>query len=892
MMSSKEISASLQATRAFLSDGDLPSWPLRDADIALIDDTLERLEQRFTLAVIGEFSSGKSYLLNALLGKVYRQEGKITGLLTVDINPSTATITELEFGAEESAIARYPSGRTERIPPAQLSRFVAVTAGTPGALHDALADDDSAPTHVVVHTDSPFLQRGFTIADTPGLASLNPAHRRATLGYLPRTDAVLYLIDTQQPFTDGDAAFLGLISEHVRAIFIVQTKIDLWHTPESNGKESWENARDRIIAHAAQYAPTAEVFAVSSRDFAIGQLDDDAALRERSGFPKLLTALNESLEDLVRSARIMRAIDTAEYVLSRASARFERDHTLMESDAATLQEQYDAALRNLAGKEDALAAQRDAINAEGIARSAHIVARTTTLNDELIRALSSAFDIKDIDHIRDRGKLHALTDAVAAHVFGEFANETAHDTASELQRIEHKHPMLRVAERTALLLGGEPGAGSWSRDLTSGIRSTIILDAIGGPTVSFVHAVADTFAAHVYGTYMKRELRSDLRERFFPQLTADVLTFVQNIATRIGTIYTDIANTIDRERNTARAQSLDPIEHALSLANDEAARILEKKRIADAHIKAEELRAAFAARAMHAQTPGRHAPSNISKPLLDNVPFDTDIYQSGLNPQRLRVVVLGALHRGKSSLINAIAGTHLLRDEGGAEAMYPIHVRYGPEDHAYALLHEGKWHEIPLNTAMEQAAHTAVLIELPWKMPRELVLVHAPAFDSGSPHAEEITLTAVNAANQVAALFSRQLAEGELTLYKRIAALGKPMYFVHTIADNENPSERRTVVELATRYLREREIPFVRIFTISALDYYKATLAGHAPSAWNELGALRDTLAAQAEEHMQRLALLRKEPPPHPATAAAAKPLSLPARIRTALSRLRSKQGA
>jgi hypothetical protein len=62
------------------------------------------------------------------------------------------------------------------------------------------------------------------------------------------------------------------------------------------------------------------------------------------------------------------------------------------------------------------------------------------------------------------------------------------------------------------------------------------------------------------------------------------------------------------------------------------------------------------------------------------------------------------------------------------------------------------------------------------------------------------------------------------------------------------------VVELATRYLRERRIDARRLFTVSALDYLDATLAGRAASAWNEFRALRDTLEAHAEEHMLRLA--------------------------------------
>jgi len=83
---------------------------------------------------------------------------------------------------------------------------------------------------------------------------------------------------------------------------------------------------------------------------------------------------------------------------------------------------------------------------------------------------------------------------------------------------------------------------------------------------------------------------------------------------------------------------------------------------------------------------------------------------------------------------------------------------------------------------------------------------------------------------------------------------GPFIVFAHTIADNESTAERRDVVELAGRYVRERNIPVQRIFTVSALDYLEAKQAGRAAAAWNELGALRETLEAHSEEHMRRLA--------------------------------------
>ncbi len=882
-----QAAAALDSLADFLGSDALADWPQRADDLARLAEARERLLRRFTLAVVGEFSSGKSYLLNALLGQSRLDAaGRVAGLLATDINPSTATITELEYAKEASATARYPSGRVERIPLDRLARFVAVAGEGPGGLHDAVADDDAAPSFVTVRVDSPFLARGFVVADTPGLASLNPAHRRATLAYLPRTDAVLYLIDTQQPFTEGDASFLGIIGEHVRTIFIVQTKIDLWRMRESDGREAWENARARIAARAATSAPNADVFAVSAREFALGTLEDDAGLRERSGFPALLAALDRSLQVRVRDARIARVAGVGDETLRRTSARLRRESALLESDEGDLRDRRTRAETEIAERERALVRERDAVARAGEERRLWFQARGDALADALVRGLAGAIDVADIERVRDRARLHSLVDAVAAGVFATFARESASDTARELERVAGKHTTLRVADLAAARLGGEPGVGAWSRDLASGLTSTIVLGGLGGPTVSFVQRVASGFAGKPPGAYMKRELGADLSGSYFPALENEVRAYVARLAADVEQIYADIAAAVDRERRDVRAETLDPLERAVALAVDPAARAAARDRLRGALERLSAVEAALHVASERVAGTADAAPRlEASAQTQRATAFDADAYDRGLRPERYRVVVLGALRRGKSSLINAIAETRILQDDAGREATFPVHVRYGPAERAFALESEGSWHEIPLDRAMAQAAETPVLIEVPWKMPRELVLVHAPAFDSGDAQAEDIALAAAGAASEVLALFSRQLSDRELDLYRRVAEANKPMLLAHTIADNETPAERRNVVELAARYVQSRGIPVKRIFTISALDYLEHLHTGRPAAAWNELGALRETLQAHAEEHMQKLAERARRAAAQTA-APAETPVSSRPNLRGALRRL------
>ena len=826
---------------------------------------------KFVLAVVGEFSSGKSYLLNALLGKFRRESQgdakRLVGLLAVDINPSTATITELENGESDEAVAYYESGRTERIPLDRLNRFIAVGSGEVGTLHTATTDESDVPTRVRVTTPSEFLARGFLVADTPGLASANPAHRRATLSFLPGADAVLYLIDTQQPFSEGDASFLGIVRRHIDSIFIVQTKIDLWNRLSADGRPAWQNATERIERLAAIHAPGTYVYPLSARDYVEGTFDGDAERVTESRFLPFLEALDASLIARTGRSRLRRARDVAARVGGDAIAHIDGDLAMLALPPETLRAELLARTPKLVELDSRIEMQRTLLRTESATRRSRLSQEIAALSEELELALAQAFDTTDIAKLRDRARLHVLVDRVTAHAVEAFAKRAALLAVEPLDAIERASspdiPLrFSLVESAAIAFGGQIGTSLWSGDPADAIAATIVLDAIGGPAIALVHAISMRFAAAPADAYMKRELIADLRAAIFPALRNDVADLGQRIAGNIEGVDTALDAALLEAGRTARDAEIGSVERALAavaatsvpatIASMRARRetiereLTDIARIADAFLS----EAAEIAPADPGTEMLRRAHSDPS--------LDAAAYARGLRPQRWRVAILGALRRGKSSLIDAFADRAVLGDEVPGMARFPIHVRYGERHEAFALDGSGAWSEIDPASVSEAAQQSPVLVLTPWNFPRELVLVHAPAFDSGDIDAEDIALMAARSASEVLCLFSRQLSERELSLYERIAEFGKPMLFAHTMADNESSGERRNVVDLARRYLAERKIPAARVFTVSAQEYASARTERRAPAGWNELGALRETLDGHATSHMERLARLER----------------------------------
>ena len=845
-----EIADALEALRATLAPA--ATWYDAASDLDALAARAALLRTgRFVLAVVGEFSSGKSFLLNVLLGKVAREERmgttRITGLLATDINPSTATITELSYAPEEIAVAHFADGRRERVPIDMLARFE--TGGEAAVLR--------------VGVDSPFLKNGFVVADTPGLASVDPAHRRATLRYLPGADAVLYLIDTQQPFADGDAAFLGIVRRSIESIFIVQTKIDLWRARQGD-REIWEAAAARIVAQTAEHAPGTPVFPLSARDYAEGRLTSDDELVEQSRFLPFLAALDASLVATTGRSRLTRAAVEARRVAQRAAEACALDAAALERDPQTLAGERAAIETRLNAVDAAAADGRERLLRTGTELRAAVTARGLALRAELARTIARAFDITDIARLRDRPRLHGIVDATVAAAMEGFAGEIArlvtqnlHDTAQSVSAALASEP-LPLAADAARAFDADPASGAWSVDLATGVRSTIVIGALGGVAVTFVAAIAERFAAARFGTYMKRELIADMDIDLAPAFEHDVERFVDDVGERLDRVAGFLAERVGGLALRARIDGLGAIDRAQAVEGGRgnrsamAAALRARSAGADAAVRRIEERAA--AFALLADAERRSAPI----PRIEAAPsrgagegnrFDPDTYEHGLHPERWRVAVVGAWKRGKSSLINALAGRPVLADADDAAFRFPVHVRYGPEPVAYALTEGAAWEEIPADGVRAAAARTPVLVLVPWSLPHDLVLVHAPAFDAGVPAAEEIVSAAAGAASEILALFSRQLSDVELELYGRLARLGKPLTFVHTLADHETPAERRRVVTLAGQYLRDRAISTPRIFTVSTRER----------GGWNELDALRGTLAAHAEEHMERLRRVQRE---------------------------------
>ncbi len=154
------------------------------------------------LPLVGEFSSGKTTLINSLID---------SGALETATKPTTATIYEVHFGADRCrAEVLGANGETTEI--------------------DAIAslkNEDVADSKVVTVFDtSTKVPSSVILVDTPGLSSPDPRHKQTLVDFLPLADALLLVSDINAQVTRSLIDFVKTMSLSNRQIFLVLTKTD------------------------------------------------------------------------------------------------------------------------------------------------------------------------------------------------------------------------------------------------------------------------------------------------------------------------------------------------------------------------------------------------------------------------------------------------------------------------------------------------------------------------------------------------------------------------------------------------------------------------------------------------------------------------------------------
>jgi small GTP-binding protein len=229
----------------------LQGWEASDPDLEHLRQALSQLNELFLLVFVGEFNSGKSALINALLGKAYLKEG---------VTPTTDRIHILKYGDPGEPEYISEDVRALRFPAEMLRQI-----------------------HIV---------------DTPGTNAVLRKHEAIARDFVPRSDMVIFVTSADRPFTESERSFLEVIREWGKKIVVVINKVDI--LPDEDAHREVREFVDEKVRQLLGFR--LELFSLSAKRVGDGGTPMAVGSASRSN----LTAFREYLEETLTQDELIR----------------------------------------------------------------------------------------------------------------------------------------------------------------------------------------------------------------------------------------------------------------------------------------------------------------------------------------------------------------------------------------------------------------------------------------------------------------------------------------------------------------------------------------------------------------------------------------------------------
>lgn len=288
------------------------------AELNSIELRSKQENANLVLPLVGEFSSGKTTLINSLTD---------SKKLETATKPTTATIYEVHFGSDSCA-ANVVNEKGELINVPNIAE---------------LKNEDLADAKVVTVFDTSTRVPSTTIlVDTPGLSSPDPKHKQTLVNFLPLADAIILVIDINQQVTRSLTDFIETMKLSQRRIYLVLTKSD------TKSKDDIEAAKVYISKNCQ--VPVQQVAVVSAATNSLEELyalfdniqkDKKEILKRVDGqrVKNIVNTLTEQVEDLMNASATDKDLDEAirrcQYELDKIKRNIDR---LVESTSEEIEE--------------------------------------------------------------------------------------------------------------------------------------------------------------------------------------------------------------------------------------------------------------------------------------------------------------------------------------------------------------------------------------------------------------------------------------------------------------------------------------------------------------------------------------------------------------------------
>lgn len=241
------------------------------SDLKSIKCRYEQPEKQITIPLVGEFSSGKTSLINSLIDN---------SSLETASKATTATIFEIHFGSNKP----YAVIHSEE-------QEIEVTDFT------KLKNDSIGDCKMIrVFDTSAKVPSSTVLVDTPGISSNDPRHRIALVSYLPFADAIFLVADINQQLTKSLLNFVETTNLSEKPVFLILTKSDTKNESEITAAKQYAS---KCIIDAG--LKVEDIIVISSKQNSLNEFNELLAKLQLQKNRIVYNALNLRLKAITES---------------------------------------------------------------------------------------------------------------------------------------------------------------------------------------------------------------------------------------------------------------------------------------------------------------------------------------------------------------------------------------------------------------------------------------------------------------------------------------------------------------------------------------------------------------------------------------------------------------
>lgn len=213
------ISSQLMSSLKKLSDS-FESFDRGDAAAEIRSICARGLRNRFTVAVVGEFSKGKSTFINGLMGKE---------ILPVGDMPTTAMMTRIRYSAKNRMVHFDSRNNKSAEMPLSPDSWEGLTA-------ENFGKRDPAGTVLVGINSAWLYENNIELMDTPGAGDLEEKRAKVIGEALMGSDGAIITISATAALSMSEKLFIEqrLISRNTPFLMLIVTKLDMVKKEERN----------------------------------------------------------------------------------------------------------------------------------------------------------------------------------------------------------------------------------------------------------------------------------------------------------------------------------------------------------------------------------------------------------------------------------------------------------------------------------------------------------------------------------------------------------------------------------------------------------------------------------------------------------------------------------